>query len=848
MNYILFLSFFLHLFCAVYCRAQHHIINHFTTYNGLPSSQVYDVIQDDHGYIWIATDRGLVKYNGYTFKTFNMSDGLTDNCILHFYKHDDGVIWCITLNNTLFYITNDGTFKPYDYNSILKKELGNEIINEILISNGCLYISFITNGGYLKLNQDGTYINLNTELDFKYYISHSINNHIFNYKLNSDSIPFDNVNSLIVNAEIKDTKRFEALTLDSVGVISFGRDLYLIQNDKRVLIQNEYESIGMGVIDSSYFWVGYRYGGVVIYTMEGKVYRRFLSQKSVSGLCIDHENGMWLTTLNSGIYKFNQEESRIHPIGQLKKAISLTSNKLNQVFIGYYDGTAYRLNSENRLDQIHKSSIEYPIEVQYYNCIDDVLIDDKLSVFSSQIPYVFQDSISTLNLTDNIYNEIIACGIKSFAVLKDTFNIHITPFRVNDVEATKGGYFIGTLNGLYYYLNDTDSIIKVEGSELYKYRIDDIDGVNSTFYAASLGAGLLIIKEDTIFNLDSKSGLYSDLITEVIIENDSVIWTCSNLGLNKVVFHFDGSYEITGISNSEGLPSSEVFDIEVVDSIIYVATANGVAWFHSSFMEEKDSTDINHYLSIQSTDVNYHPVIKEQLVDLRYDENRLTVLYEAISFKSNHELLYRYKLEGLENKWNYTASLQAIYPSIPFGSFNFILQVKNKYGGNWFSNQIQIPVKIHPPFYRRYSFIAGIFTIVCIILYLFFKYNILSFNRHISRKLIIQFMCDIVKDDNYIRVKEQGTEIKIKICEILFVKSDRNYIEIITLQETYIIRKKISDFLESVPNPDEFLRIHRSYIIRIDKVTKKNTSSVCINDISIPIGKSYKENFKHIIL
>ncbi|MEL6193871.1 MAG: two-component regulator propeller domain-containing protein, partial [Bacteroidota bacterium] len=37
---------------------------------GLPSVNVFDIIQDQQGYIWLSTLNGLVKYDGYTFKTF----------------------------------------------------------------------------------------------------------------------------------------------------------------------------------------------------------------------------------------------------------------------------------------------------------------------------------------------------------------------------------------------------------------------------------------------------------------------------------------------------------------------------------------------------------------------------------------------------------------------------------------------------------------------------------------------------------------------------------------------------------------------------------------------------------
>lgn len=51
-------------------------IYNYNIYNGLPSNRIYDIITDKHGYLWIATEKGVVKYNGYEFKVFGTSDGL----------------------------------------------------------------------------------------------------------------------------------------------------------------------------------------------------------------------------------------------------------------------------------------------------------------------------------------------------------------------------------------------------------------------------------------------------------------------------------------------------------------------------------------------------------------------------------------------------------------------------------------------------------------------------------------------------------------------------------------------------------------------------------------------------
>lgn len=56
--------------------------------NGLPSNNVYRTLVDSKGYLWIATDKGLVKYNGYTTKIFDATSGLRsdDSAIFSHYS------------------------------------------------------------------------------------------------------------------------------------------------------------------------------------------------------------------------------------------------------------------------------------------------------------------------------------------------------------------------------------------------------------------------------------------------------------------------------------------------------------------------------------------------------------------------------------------------------------------------------------------------------------------------------------------------------------------------------------------------------------------------------------------
>ena len=101
--------------------AQDPVYHHYTTSNGLSSSEVYDIIQDDWGYIWFSTDYGLTRFDGYTFKHYSTNDGLTNNTVFKFFKDNNQRIWCTTFGPSVFLIVGEEPrFIPYDRNDVFK--------------------------------------------------------------------------------------------------------------------------------------------------------------------------------------------------------------------------------------------------------------------------------------------------------------------------------------------------------------------------------------------------------------------------------------------------------------------------------------------------------------------------------------------------------------------------------------------------------------------------------------------------------------------------------------------------------------------------------------------------------
>jgi len=103
-----------------------------------------------------------------------------------------------------------------------------------------------------------------------------------------------------------------------------------------------------------------------------------------------------------------------------------------------------------------------------------------------------------------------------------------------------------------------------------------------------------------------------------------------------------------------------------------------------------------------------------------------------------------------------------------------------------------------------------------------------------------------IKNDSFIYVKSEKKNVKILLKDILFIESLKDYIKIHTIDKTIVTQVPISTIEQRLP--DNFLRIHRSFIVAKDKITAYTQHDLEIGKFQIPIGRNYKaivqKNFK----
>ena len=106
---------------------------------------------------------------------------------------------------------------------------------------------------------------------------------------------------------------------------------------------------------------------------------------------------------------------------------------------------------------------------------------------------------------------------------------------------------------------------------------------------------------------------------------------------------------------------------------------------------------------------------------------------------------------------------------------------------------------------------------------------------------------ETIRSDSHIFIKVDKKMMKINIDEILFIEGMKEYIKVVTVDKTYITHKSLSLQSEELPS-EQFMRIHKSYTIALDKVKSIEGNRIQIQSYMVPIGRNYSKDVKSRIL
>ncbi len=772
--------------------AQNLSMRQYTVDNGLASSDVYHVFQDSRGYIWMATDMGISRFDGHKFVSYDSEEGLPQNTVFEIYEDAIGRVWFISFPFQLSYYQN-GAIHLYKYNDVVNKNIRQGLVplkrNFIVDATGAIWFSLINDNYIYKIDQKGKISHFPETPNDSIYLTimeregqlmtsqNMRGRRLYNISVNTKNNKF---NIKLLHKVSKYSGAFFIVDQDTSGKVYIAQNefLYTLHPDGKYS-SKEFESriLWMHIQDNENLWIGKEFYGASVYKLdelEGKPFQNYLPGRSVTSVSHDSEGGTWFSTLGAGIfylpseafYSFTSEDGLS---GNNIKSVEIFKGKLYASTDDSYSLNVIDKNGVRVVENFGQEMSKIRAISAYKDSIlwigTDILIYSYDGITFNGFPYnhpkFAQDKVKERrarfgikDLAPKSYNEIMVAQMASLTKIRDRKVIYDSwiddsfKLRIESVEWISGDeYLLGTFSGLWKYDGKNYEFLGNE-NPLFEERITDIVLFPDRRYfaLATKGSGIVIKTIKGVFQITKTDGLSSNLITSLHLRGDE-LWVGTNNGLNMLllseVLSKSGKPKIHVYRKQHGLISNEINMVRSDDKNIVVATNGGLTTFDPSQFSWKTDPPRIH---IENISIMRKDTLIRSPFTLKHNESIVQFQFTGIAFKDADLLKYRYRLWGLNNQWITTTSNEVEFAFLPPGNYRFEVVAVNSLEMVSHSPAI-ITFTIRPPFWRTWWFSTIVALVIVVILYVIFKAK----SRHERWRHALEFETNVNRQQALIK-------------------------------------------------------------------------------------------------
>lgn len=844
--------FFAFLPCSSWAQQPLPTFKNYTMHDGLPSSEVYDVLQDREGFMWLATDRGIAQFDGYEFVTFSREEGLSSNVVFELYEDFKGRIWYLPNNGKLGFFEN-GKIHSYPYQDRLPK-MDHLYFNSFHIDSlENIYMGTLKDG-MIRISKTGE-VQLDTSewntINFKAY-----EDKLYAYRKlkGRDCINRLRYQGRVLTEEVELGIRNKAGHLRN-DLFAYNQKtsicLYDLKQHQTIDRINFEERVTNFQIIEEQIFVGLELGGIHIYEVKDNqlvLLHGLLGNITVSNAEKDKEGGYWFTSIEQGVFYTPNLKvlSYTEDTGLEKGHIKELGVHHDLLTIGY--GNSFQLLKDGKLSEL--TSMEgndtLPFRKKpFFSEKDSIIYFRNLKLINPYTGFNYPNSISSMI-------PIRAVGADKLFLFSRTQGYHFISGSAVEIDLHRPfaqikcvafideeNFWIGSRNGLFLR-SPTETIAMATENAAFANSIVAINQTkNYGWVMGTRGLGVILYKDAQLTSINQTNSLLkTNDITSLYVDEEENVWIVTNLGLYKI-----DAVDYTKIENysmSDGLASNEIIAVHQVGGKLYVGTKRGLSVLDKNTFE-KDTALVE--VKIRGVKINDEKRAFLPKLELYPQDKYLEVDYVGLSYRALGNVEYKYRILGYSDAWQYTESKDLSLANFADrGTYTLEIYARRIATEHWSKTPATLQLQFHPPFYKTGLFRILILALLISLTYLGFKFNLLSYNKHIQQEITNRLLQKLGAK-SYLVIASNKETIRIDTNHILFVQSYKDYVEINTKAKKYLYRstmKKMEERLDAL----HFIRVHRSYIVRKDKIDSISHKKIAIQEVIIPIGKTYVSSLK----
>lgn len=809
-----------------YAQSKNLIFNNINIEQGISQSTIEAIFQDSEGYIWLGTNDGLNRYNGYEFKIYNYEEyqnSISHNGITDITEDKYGNIWVNTVSGVNK--INKKTEKISNYTEIngkIKEDSTTEIIvtkdNNILV------------GTYEGLNiYNAKEDRFDVILEEKdgilssciYSIDEDINGNIWigtELGLNKLSKDFKVLETYTSESEIynifcDDENGFVWAGSDSSGLLKIDTKTKEVTQyindieDENSLPANQ---VGAIIRDSKgNLWVGTT-NGLARYNekndsfdvYKNKVYdKNSLVYNDVRSIIEDREGVLWVGTY-SGISIFDTESSIKYYNAGLDDGYLLSENMVHGI---YEDDEGYlwvgsRTKGVNIIDRENNTSKS--ISMENNNVIQSNSINDitgyKDFIFVATDAGVLkinkkENTIQNYNLEDGLIGEnvkdIFVCD-KNYLWIGSTNGLNLLDIENDKIidmtdyvdEGSYVRYVYQGQDGSYYigFLRDGGLGIIEPNSKETKYyknipndktsissnriRYINEDSKGNIWIGTSYGLNKYDPKTKVFKRYTTSDGIANNTIYGVLVDDNDNIWVSTNKGISQIDTK---NNTVNNLSVTDGLQGNEFNGNAAFKSKSGELFFGGINGLNAFYPEDVNSINNKSKVIFDGFKVNDKDYL--DINGLKFDNNteNIKIKFFTPVYSSNKNISYEYELIGSNSSKATTKENYVIYNDLLPGKYTFKVRAVDSRGDISDSETIEFSIKY--PFWMS-PIACFIYLVIAILFIINNKYKLKYLDRLVksrTKELEEQMIKNEELYNNNIKIEENKNKYLVNLSHEL---------------------------------------------------------------------------------
>lgn len=743
---------------TVVCGQQTHTI-HFTTNNGLPSSECYQVTTDRKGYIWVATDYGVSCFDGRRFRNFTPVQGMPEQSIIRIEAGKDDKVWFACTNGYLGYISDQRVFSVAGSKQLMRvlSKLRGSVVSLKCDQRGDVWVgtsrSFYVlrkDEKHRKLHEvqlhDNGYYGVFKQLGSKKWIESTYKNDPHKMTIAHATIT---LKIRVFSFENRQDRTMK-LTFDSKkainpafhGFVTQKKQLYLSYNDELFTIKNDrfikLKAFGKSILclledKKGNLLLSLSNGGGVLLFENGNLQStpvHLLSGNTIGSICEDKEGGLWFTGVERGLFYIPLLDTKVYAnIKGLNEAIESIGYANNCLFVINNKSDLFSIRFSGTVPTIRRKTLPVlssnarrkiiPYKQQYLH-VGSLVVEFNSDLVTGEY-HRYSDRKAAMGASDVIgpvngryygisYQELCEVKNQQWNLLKEL------PARGNTLVYSRQlkKLLVGTKLGLFVYNNE--SLRNFQPNYFEDQEITALaEDRSGTLYVGTKGKGVYLLKAGKWQNMTEKEGLVSNYCRTISVDSSGVVFLVMHGGVHY--FRTSNPKRVRRLTISNGLFTNEVIGLANVNNHLFVGTKSGLISLSSAELFKEDE---KHPIYLKEMVVNNRPY-KKRFVDFGANSYRFYI--DILAYKKGGNQRYQYQLRGLDELPKKSSHEFVEYTKIPPGTYElWVSEIMEN--GKAATPKKLVKFTVLAPFWQQWWFLAIVGALIVLIIVLLFRWRL----------------------------------------------------------------------------------------------------------------------------